>query len=78
MTFDFNETCIVNQMLTTDSRAAFIQSLIESREHTEEPEICASLDSLIDKMSALGEDEFKKLWKDRMDQKIFTFPPYSI
>ncbi len=78
MILDFNETCIVNQMLTTDHREEFIQSLAESRTATGDPEICASLDSLISKISALKDEEFERLWKDRMDQKIFTLPPYSI
>ena len=78
MTLDFNETCIVNQMLAVDDRNAFIQSLIASRTYTENYEICASIDSLIEKMSALGDTEFKKLWKDRMEQKLFTLPPYSL
>ena len=78
MTLDFNETCIVNQMLTANDRNSFLQDLCECRENTKETEICESLDSLMQKIDNLEEAEFKRLWEDRMNQKIFTYPPYSL
>ena len=78
MTLDFNETCIVNQTLTADNKDDYIKTLVGMKNNTANEEIRTSIDSLIDKVSILDDADFKKLIKDRMEQKIFTYPPYSI
>lgn len=78
MTLNFNETCIVNQTLTVDSKDDYIRQLIEMKDNTPNEEIKNSIDSFIEKISILDAADFKKLMKDRMEQKIFTYPPYSI
>ena len=77
MKLDFNETCIVNQTLT-NSKDSYMKLLIEMRENTTEPELVASIESLIDKISILNDEGFERLKKDRLDKKILTWPPYTI
>lgn len=78
MKLDFNETCILNQTLVTDTKDEYIKLLLESKANTKEPEIVESIDSLIDKISVLGEAEFERIKKDRIEKKILTYPPYTI
>lgn len=78
MTLDFNETCILNQTLTTDSRDEYIRLLVEAKDNTRVEEIQESIDSLIDKVSVLDSEDFARLRLDRMERKIFTWPPYTI
>jgi len=78
MTLDFNETCIVNQTLTTKDRKEYLSMLAEQKANTEEGEIVDSLNSLIDKLSSVDDETFAQIYKDRMEKRIFTYPPYSI
>lgn len=78
MTLDFNETCILNQTLTMDSRDEYIRLLVQTKENTGIEEIRDSIDSLIDKISVLDSEDFARLRRDRAERKIFTWPPYTI
>lgn len=78
MTLDFNETCILNQTLTMDSRDEYIRLLVQTKENTGIEEIRDSIDSLIDKISVLDSGDFSRLRRDRDERKIFTWPPYTI
>lgn len=78
MLLDFNETCILNETLTTNDRDAYFEQLEALRKNTPREELRNSIDSLIEKLSCLTDESFQQVVNDRNAQKIFTYPPYRI
>ncbi|MCI9545792.1 MAG: hypothetical protein HFH60_03745 [Lachnospiraceae bacterium] len=78
MTLNFNETAIVNQTLDVTDKSEYMKKLESLKENTKEKELIADLDSLMDKIFPLSNDDFALLVSDRNANKIFTFPPYYL
>lgn len=78
MTLDFNEACIVNQTLENVNKDEYVRLLLEIKQNVSNEEITASIDSLLEKISVLDTNDFNRLAKDRMEQRIFTYPPYTL
>lgn len=78
MTLNFNETAIVNQTLDVTDKSEYMKKLESLKENTKEKELIAELDSLMDKIFPLSNDDFALLVNDRNANKIFSFPPYFL
>jgi hypothetical protein len=78
MTLNFNETAIVNQTLDVTDKTEYMKKLETIKENTNEPELIADIDSLMDKIFPLSVTDFDLLVKDRNANKIFSFPVYHL
>ena len=77
MTLDFDETCIVNQTLTANTRGEYAAYLEEYKKATTDREYILAIDSLADKIMSMTEEAFDRMKRDRDAKRIFTFPPYT-
>lgn len=78
MTLNFNETAIVNQTLDVTDKTEYMKKLESLKEDTIEKELIADIDSLMDKIFPLSENDFALLVSDRNANKIFSFPVYYL
>lgn len=78
MKFTYEECTLINLLLEKPDKMFFLKRLEAVRENTNEKQICASIDNLIDKIEGLSVDTVKKLYNDRNQYKINVFPVYEI
>ena len=78
MTFNFIETCILNQTMTSDNRSEYISFLTKCRDNTTDLSILSNLDSLIEKLSSINDADYQQVRKVREDKRLYTWPPYCL
>ena len=76
--FDFNETCILNQVLGVDSKEEVMEILDICRNSTGRPDYVDALDSLSEKLGNISHLQYEHLKRDRKERRILTWPPYYI
>ena len=75
---NINKIIIIGAGTTTHNLIEYMKKLESLKENTKEKELIADLDSLMDKIFPLSNDDFALLVSDRNANKIFTFPPYYL
>lgn len=76
---DFNETCLLNQVLEKPNAIAARLRLSKLSKHTSNPVIVESINSLQIKMMYLeSSNQVDKIFEDRLEHKIMTQPVYHV
>lgn len=79
MIFDFDETCIVREVMNPEDTAeTFLKRLDEFRKNTPSKDLQYSIRSVGEKISSLSEKDFEKIKSDIQEHKFVTYPPYTI
>lgn len=74
--FSFEETFIINLLLTNIDKYLFIQDLIQFEKNTDIQEIKDSINTLIKKIEILSLEDIKKMYNDKISYKTTYYPQY--
>jgi len=77
-TFNFEEVCFINQLITTDDKEAVMKEIDNLIPYTENDTLKKSLISLSRKLITMDNETFRRIYSDKINGRVLTCPMYSI
>lgn len=78
MIFNVNESLLINQLMEKSSKEEFLNILSEVEENTDDSILVNDIHSLYEKINTLSSDDVRKIYEDRIQNKISIYPQYEI
>ena len=78
VSFDFDEVCLLNQLMTSNNKERLMEQLRELVKHTEVPVLIEAANNLCEKLDMFDDAKVRQIYEDRCNRKILTQPIYII
>lgn len=78
VSFDFDEVCLLNQLMTSNNKERLTEQIRELVKHTEVPVLIEAANNLCEKLDMFDDTKVKQIYEDRCNRKILTQPIYII
>ena len=75
---NFDEVCLLNQLMTSNNKERLMEQLRELVKHTEVPVLIEAANNLCEKLDMFDDAKVRQIYEDRCNRKILTQPIYII